>query len=83
MLTLLPSGLLGLVVASLVAAYMSTISTHLNWGSSYIVNDFYKQQIKKDDLLSLREILKDFQHRKLMINGLTGPQTQVNLFLIK
>lgn len=45
MLTKLPSGLLGLVVASLVAAYMSTISTHLNWGSSYIVNDFYKQQI--------------------------------------
>ena len=48
MLTMLPSGLLGLVVASLVAAYMSTISTHLNWGSSYIVNDFYKQQIKKN-----------------------------------
>lgn len=45
MLTKLPSGLLGLVLASLVAAYMSTISTHLNWGSSYIVNDFYKQQI--------------------------------------
>jgi len=48
MLTKLPSGLLGLVLASLVAAYMSTISTHLNWGSSYIVNDFYKQQINKD-----------------------------------
>jgi Na+/proline symporter len=47
MLTLLPSGLLGLVLASLVAAYMSTISTHLNWGASYIVNDFYKQQINK------------------------------------
>ncbi len=47
MLTKLPSGLLGLVLASLVAAYMSTISTHLNWGSSYIVNDFYKQQINK------------------------------------
>jgi Na+/proline symporter len=45
MLTLLPSGLLGLVLASLVAAYMSTISTHLNWGSSYLVNDFYKRQI--------------------------------------
>lgn len=45
MLTKLPSGLLGLVLASLGAAYMSTISTHLNWGSSYIVNDFYKQQI--------------------------------------
>ncbi|WP_420603594.1 sodium:solute symporter family protein [Flagellimonas sp.] len=45
MLTKLPSGLLGLVLASLVAAYMSTISTQLNWGSSYIVFDFYKQQI--------------------------------------
>lgn len=46
MLTKLPSGLLGLVLASLGAAYMSTISTQLNWGSSYIVHDFYKQQIK-------------------------------------
>ena len=45
MLTFLPHGLLGLVVASLIAAYMSTISTHLNWGSSYIVNDFYKRFI--------------------------------------
>lgn len=43
MLTKLPSGLLGLVLASLAAAYMSTISTHLNWGASYVVNDFYKQ----------------------------------------
>ena len=47
MLTKLPSGLLGIVLASLGAAYMSTISTHLNWGSSYVVNDFYKQQINK------------------------------------
>lgn len=46
MLTKLPSGLLGLVLASLGAAYMSTVSTQLNWGASYIVNDFYKQQIK-------------------------------------
>lgn len=45
MLTKLPTGLLGLVLASLIAAYISTISTHLNWGASYIVNDFYKQQI--------------------------------------
>lgn len=43
MLTFLPAGLLGLVVASLVAAYMSTISTHLNWGASYIVNDYYRR----------------------------------------
>ena len=45
MLTHLPSGLLGVVLASLMAAYMSTISTQLNWGSSYIVFDFYKQQV--------------------------------------
>ncbi|NER18201.1 sodium:solute symporter family protein [Spongiivirga citrea] len=48
MLTKLPSGLLGLVLASLGAAYMSTISTHLNWGASYIVNDFYKTQVNKE-----------------------------------
>jgi len=48
MMTLLPKGLFGLVVASLVAAYMSTIGTHLNWGASYIVNDFYKRFIKPE-----------------------------------
>ncbi len=41
MISFLPTGLLGLVVAALIAAFMSTISTHLNWGSSYIINDFY------------------------------------------
>jgi SSS family solute:Na+ symporter len=45
MLTYLPHGLLGLVVASLIAAFMSTVATHLNWGSSYVVNDFYKRFI--------------------------------------
>ena len=48
MLTKLPSGLLGVVLASLAAAFMSTISTHLNWGASYIVNDFYKAQLNKN-----------------------------------
>ncbi|MEM9990371.1 MAG: sodium:solute symporter family protein [Bacteroidota bacterium] len=48
MLTFLPKGLLGLVIASLIAAFMSTISTHLNWGSSYIVHDFYKRFIQQD-----------------------------------
>ena len=43
MMTFLPSGLLGLLVASLIAAFMSTISTHLNWGSSYLVHDFYRR----------------------------------------
>ncbi len=46
MLTFLPVGLLGMVVASLIAAYMSTISTHLNWGSSYMVNDFFKRFLR-------------------------------------
>ena len=41
MLRYLPTGLLGLVVASLVAAFMSTVSTQINWGASYIVNDLY------------------------------------------
>jgi len=48
MLTFLPSGLLGLVLASLAAAYMSTISTHLNWGSSYFVYDVYKRVIRPE-----------------------------------
>lgn len=39
----LPSGLKGLLVASFFAAYMSTISTQLNWGTSYVINDFYKR----------------------------------------
>jgi Na+/proline symporter len=48
MLTFLPAGLLGFVVASLIAAYMSTISTHLNWGASYLVNDVYRRFIRPD-----------------------------------
>ena len=48
MLVFLPSGLLGLVVASLAAAYMSTISTHLNWGASYVVSDFYRRFVRPD-----------------------------------
>jgi len=48
MLVFLPSGLLGLVVASLAAAYMSTISTHLNWGASYVVDDVYRRFVAAD-----------------------------------
>ena len=48
MMTLLPSGLRGLVLASLMAAFMSTLSTHLNWGSSYVVNDFYKRFVRPE-----------------------------------
>lgn len=48
MLTLLPSGLLGIVSASLIAAFMSTMSTQLNLGASYLVNDFYFRFIRPD-----------------------------------
>ncbi len=44
----LPVGLKGLLVSAFFAAYMSTIATHLNWGTSYVVNDFYKRFIRKD-----------------------------------
>jgi Na+/proline symporter len=48
MLTLLPAGWLGLVVAGLLAAYISTIVTHLNWGSSYLVHDLYRRFVVAD-----------------------------------
>lgn len=48
MMTLLPGGIFGVVVASLFAAYMSTIATHLNLGSSYMVNDLYLRFINKN-----------------------------------
>ena len=48
MLTLLPAGLLGLLVASLLSAYVSTMSTHLNWGCSYLVHDLYRRFIEPD-----------------------------------
>jgi Na+/proline symporter len=48
MLTLLPHGLLGLLVASLTSAYVSTMSTHLNWGASYLVNDLYRRFLRPD-----------------------------------
>ncbi|MEX0987777.1 MAG: sodium:solute symporter family protein [Bacteroidales bacterium] len=46
--TFLPAGLLGLVVASLMAAFMSTVASQINWASSYLVNDLYGRFIKPD-----------------------------------
>ncbi|MCG8343576.1 MAG: Na+:solute symporter [Chlorobiales bacterium] len=48
MQSILPSGLKGLLIAAFLAAYMSTLSTHLNWGTSYLVNDFYRRFVKTD-----------------------------------
>ncbi len=46
MMQFLPAGFLGLVVAGTLAAYRSTIETHLNWGTSYLVHDFYRRFLK-------------------------------------
>jgi solute:Na+ symporter, SSS family len=46
MLRFLPAGFLGLMVAGLLAAYVSTISTQLNWGTSYLVHDFYRRFLR-------------------------------------
>jgi len=48
MLTFLPPGFLGLMVGGLIAASSSTILTHLNWGASYLVHDFYRRFVKTD-----------------------------------
>jgi len=48
MLRFLPVGFMGLMIAGLLAAYVSTLSTHLNWGTSYLVHDFYRRFVKQD-----------------------------------
>ena len=48
MQAVLPPGLKGLLIAAFLAAYMSTLSTHLNWGTSYLINDFYRRFLKTD-----------------------------------
>lgn len=48
MLKFLPPGFMGLMVAGLLAAYVSTLSTHLNWGTSYLVHDFYRRFVRRD-----------------------------------
>lgn len=53
---LLPAGLLGLTFTSLMAAFMSTVDTHLNWGASYLTNDVYRRFIHKE--ASQKELVK-------------------------
>ena len=66
----LPSGVFGLLLAGFLAAYMSTVATHLNWGTSYFINDLYKPYIKKDaDDKFLLKISKGFE-ALLMISSL-------------
>ena len=46
MLTFLPAGFMGLMIAGMLAAYVSTLSTHLNWGTSYLVHDVYRRVVR-------------------------------------
>ncbi len=48
MLVLLPAGILGVMLSGMFAAYGSTIATHLNWGTSYLIHDFYRRFVKRD-----------------------------------
>jgi len=48
MLTFLPAGWLGLMIAGLLSAYISTIVTHLNWGTSYLVHDLYRRFVRPE-----------------------------------
>lgn len=70
MMSLLPAGLVGLVVSGLAAAYMSTIATHLNWGSSYIVNDFYKRFLQPD--ATEKQMVTVGRISTLVLAGLSG-----------
>ena len=73
MLTLLPSGLLGLVAASLIAAFMSTMSTQVNLGASYLVNDFYYRFI--DSNASQKELVlvgRIFTVLSIILGAVTG-----------
>jgi Na+/proline symporter len=61
----LPAGLKGLLVAAFLAAYMSTISTQLNWGASYLVNDFYKRFV--DPRASERRLVRVSRASTLLV----------------
>lgn len=67
MMTYLPAGLIGIVMTSLIAAFMSTISTQLNWGSSYIVNDFYGRFINQKATEKQKVLVGRFSTVVLMI----------------
>ena len=55
MMELLPAGLFGLLVVAFLSAFISTVSTHLNWGASYVVNDVYSRFIKPPNQFETNE----------------------------
>ena len=69
----LPASLRGLMLASFLAAYMSTISTHLNWGASYAINDFYRRFLRPE--ASEQHHLRLSQVATLVLMGLAAGVT--------
>jgi Na+/proline symporter len=65
----LPAGLLGVLVASFLAAYMSTVSTQLNWGASYVINDVYRRFVRPS--ADQRELVRVSRIVTLLIMGLS------------
>jgi len=73
----LPAGLKGLLIVAFIAAYMSTITTQLNWGASYVVNDFYHRFLNKQAAQKHLILVARLTTLSLMIIGLYV-STQVN-----
>jgi len=73
----LPAGLKGLMLAAFFAAYMSTISTQLNWGASYVVNDFYARFINRNATDSQLVSVSRIATLLLMLIGIIAT-TQMN-----
>ncbi|QXD15729.1 Na+:solute symporter [Rhodocaloribacter litoris] len=68
MLDFLPSGMLGLVVASLVAAFMSTVSTQINWGASYLTHDLYRRFMRPQ--ATQRELVRAGRVASVLVTAL-------------
>lgn len=73
----LPAGLKGLLIVAFIAAYMSTITTQLNWGASYVVNDFYHRFLNKQAAQKHLILVARLTTLSLMIIGLYV-STQIN-----
>lgn len=65
----MPHGLRGLLVTSFLAAFMSTLTTHLNWGSSYLLNDFYRRFVKRDATMAHYVLMARVFTLLLMVTG--------------
>ncbi len=74
----LPAGLKGLLLVAFLAAYMSTISTQLNWGTSYLINDFYKRFLKPSESFESEELAQ--KHYVKVSRGATFLAMAVALF---